>query len=220
MPKQANILIVEDEMLIAFSIQKMVLKHFNGTHVVKNYDEAIQTLERQPIDLALIDITLNNSKSGIDIAQQINKKYNIPFIYLTASTDEATLTKVIHTTPNAYISKPVQETNVITAIKLALANATTNNIVLTVGKKEYHINMEQFLFAESEGVYITLHFTFSPPMLLRTTFAQLQTQLPKSNFKRINKSEAVNPKYITKRDSKWVSLDKKGFKISKTYWEI
>ncbi|WP_298496141.1 response regulator [uncultured Algibacter sp.] len=218
MQKQANILIVEDEMLIAYSIQKMVQKHFNVSQVVKNYDQAIQVLENHVIDLALIDITLNNSKSGIDIAQQINKKYNIPFIYLTASTDEATLTKVIQTSPTAYISKPVQETNVITAIKLALVNTTVNNIVLTIGKKEYHINMDQFLFAESEGVYITMHFTKLNSLLLRTTFAKLQTQVPESNFKRINKSEAINPKYITKSDSKMVFLDKKGFKISKKYW--
>ncbi|GAA4245772.1 response regulator [Winogradskyella damuponensis] len=219
MQKQANILIVEDEMLIAFSIQKMVQKHFNVSQVVKNYDEAIQVLENQPIDLALIDITLNNSKSGIDIGQLINKKYNIPFIYLTASTDEATLTKVIQTTPSAYISKPVQEINVITAIKLALVNTIEKNIVLTIGKKEYHINMDHFLFAQSEGVYITLHFSILQPMLLRTTFAQLQKQLPKSNFKRINKSEAINPNYITKTEIKCVFLDKKSFKISKTYWK-
>jgi DNA-binding LytR/AlgR family response regulator len=218
MQKQANILIVEDEMLIAYSIQKMVQKHFNCIAVVKNYDEALQVLENQPVDLALIDITLNNSKSGIDISKQINKNYKIPFIYLTASTDEATVTKVIQTTPSAYISKPVQETNVITAIKLALVNTSTNNIVLTIGKKKYHIDMDQFLFATSEGVYITLHFTQSKPMLLRTTFAQLQTQAPESNFKRINKSEAINPKCITKRDSKRVYLDNKTFKISKTYW--
>lgn len=218
MQKQANILIVEDEMLIAYSIQKMVQKQFNVSQVVKNYDEAIQVLENQPVDIALIDITLNNSKSGIDIAQQINEKYKIPFIYLTASTDEATLTKVIQTTPSAYISKPVQETNLLTAIKLALVHTTENNIVLTIGKKEYHINMDYFLFAESEGVYITMHFSQSKPMLLRTTFAKLQTQVPESNFKRINKSEAINPKCITKSDSKRVCLEKKIFKISKTYW--
>jgi DNA-binding LytR/AlgR family response regulator len=220
MQKQSNILIVEDEMLIAYSIQKMVQKHFNCIAVVKNYDEALKVLENQPVDLALLDITLNNSKSGIDIAKQINKNYKIPFIYLTASTDEATVTKVIQTTPTAYISKPVQETNVITAIKLALANTSSNNIVLTIGKKEYHIDINQFIFAESEGVYITMHFTKSKPILLRTTFAQLQKQLPNSNFKRINKSEAINPNYITKKDTKWVFLNIRSFKISKTYWNI
>ncbi|MEP5254588.1 MAG: response regulator transcription factor [Winogradskyella arenosi] len=218
MPKTANILIVEDQMLIAYSIKKMIEKHFNTVEVVKNYDEALQCLASKPIDLALIDITLNQSKSGIDVAIEINRTYHIPFIYLTASTDDATLAKVLQTAPSAYISKPVQETNVITAMKIALAHTTTKNITLNVGKTEYHLNMSEFLYAESEGVYITLHFTRTSSMLLRTTFAKLETQLPESHFKRINKSEAINPEFVTKKDTNWVFIDKKSFKISKKFW--
>ena len=45
------------------------------------------TIETNP-DIVLMDIRLNDGMDGIELAEQIYKLYNIPFIYLTGSHDD------------------------------------------------------------------------------------------------------------------------------------
>lgn len=215
-----NLLIVEDEMLIALSIKKMMLKHYSCVEVAKNYNEALQILKTKAIDIVLLDINLNDTKTGIDIANYIQVNHHLPFIYLTALTDSKTLQDILKTKPSAYLSKPVQEANVITAINLALQQKKEDTFTINIGKTEYIIDLAQFLYAQSDNVYITLYFTNSKPLLLRTTFSILELELPKAFLKRINRSEAINPKFITKKEAKLVFLNEKIFKISEKYYKL
>ena len=70
-------------------------------------------------------------------------------------------------------------------------------MTLEIGKQNHIINLNDFLYAQSDRVYITLHFKNNSPLLLRTSFTYLETKFPETHFKRINRSDAINPKCIT-----------------------
>jgi CheY-like chemotaxis protein len=67
-----------------------------------------------------MDIVLKGELDGIQAAQIIKDKYNIPFIYLTAYYDNEILEKAQKTQPAAYITKPYEEKGLQTAIQLAI----------------------------------------------------------------------------------------------------
>ncbi len=118
---KANILIVEDEAIIA-SVIAGALKKFEYEVVdILNTGEAAVTnaLKKKP-DLILMDIRLHGEIDGITATEQIQKKLDIPIIYLTAYADEPTLERAKKTKPYGYIPKPFQEIELKTTIEMAL----------------------------------------------------------------------------------------------------
>jgi two-component system cell cycle sensor histidine kinase/response regulator CckA len=118
---KANILIVEDESIIA-SVIAVALKKFSYEVIdILNTGEAavVVALQRKP-DLILMDIRLQGAVDGIAAVEQIQKKLDIPVIYLTAYADEPTLERAKKTKPYGYIPKPFQEIELKTTIEMAL----------------------------------------------------------------------------------------------------
>jgi PAS domain S-box-containing protein len=121
---QANILIVEDEPIVAKDIQVSLQRL--GYHVpatATSGEEAIRkTRESQP-DLILMDIVLKGKMDGVETVKQIRKQYDVPVIYLTAYADDHTLERAKVTSPAGYMLKPYQPTELRTTIELALHRA-------------------------------------------------------------------------------------------------
>jgi DNA-binding NarL/FixJ family response regulator len=118
-----NILIVEDEPLIAKDIEIHLRKSgFNPIGIAHSSDRALDMLHSRKVDLVLLDIHIEGQKNGIDIAEIINTKYSIPFIFLTSFSDEMTLDKAKKTNPSGYIVKPFDENDLRTSITIALHN--------------------------------------------------------------------------------------------------
>jgi diguanylate cyclase (GGDEF)-like protein/PAS domain S-box-containing protein len=116
-----RILIVEDEKIIAIDLQRR-LERF-GYSVVGMAGEgevAVSlALELQP-DIILMDIMLAGKMDGIEAAMAIKAAQDIPFIFLTAYTDEKTLERAKEVEPYGYILKPFKERELYTTIDIAL----------------------------------------------------------------------------------------------------
>ena len=70
-----SILIVEDEVLVAKQIERQLIKHgYDSAGIAIDYTGAIEKLKDQKVDLVLLDININGSKSGIDVAKYLNEK--------------------------------------------------------------------------------------------------------------------------------------------------
>ena len=86
--RNANILIVEDEALVAEDLKAHIIEmHHNVSATVNRGEDALTLLEGSRPDLVLMDIVLAGNVDGIDVAQVIKERYQIPVIYLTAYTD-------------------------------------------------------------------------------------------------------------------------------------
>ncbi len=116
-----NILIVEDEKIVAWDIkealEKLGHRVFEG---VATASEAILTASIVKPDLVLMDIQLQGEMSGITAAEEIYTRYNIPVVYLTAYADEQTLAQATKTNPFGYLIKPFQSKQLHTTIQIAL----------------------------------------------------------------------------------------------------
>ena len=84
-------LIVEDEIFVARDLQ-MHLEQMGYTvmSMVPSGEQAIQEIENEVPDLVLMDIVLQDGMDGIETAEKIRTRFNIPVIFLTAHEDKAT----------------------------------------------------------------------------------------------------------------------------------
>jgi len=118
---QANILIVEDELLVAKDIQNRLTKFgYNVVAVISSGNEAIKKAAEKTPDLVLMDIRLKGEIDGIEAAQLIYQNLNIPIVYLTANADDSTLERAKLTEPFGYILKPFKEKELKTTIEITL----------------------------------------------------------------------------------------------------
>ncbi|MGB7970061.1 MAG: response regulator [Methanobacterium sp.] len=122
----SKILIVEDEIIIAIDLKIRLedLGYYVPGIAINGRDAIKKTGEKNP-DIILMDILLNGDKDGIEVAQQIRNQYNIPIIYLTGSQNDSMIERAEITEPYGYINKPFDNTEIETAIKLAISK--TNN---------------------------------------------------------------------------------------------
>ncbi|BAZ10696.1 response regulator receiver sensor signal transduction histidine kinase [Calothrix sp. NIES-4071] len=117
-----NILVVEDERIIACDIRNFLERSgYNVPAIVAYGEQAIEKAEALVPDLILMDVMLKGEMSGIEAAEEIYSRCNIPVVYLTAYSDDSTLTKARHTQPFGYVLKPFDEAQLIATIEIALS---------------------------------------------------------------------------------------------------
>lgn len=126
MPK-SKILIIEDEPIIAMDIKSYLRKlEYQVVGVAYNSEKALDMIYTRQPDLVLLDISIEGTKDGIEIATIINEKYDIPFLYLTSHSDQTTLERATETKPYGYLVKPFDEQDLKTSIAVALHNHRSN----------------------------------------------------------------------------------------------
>jgi len=115
-----NVLIVEDEILVATDIEESLESlGYTVQNAVTTGQAAIEEVEKKLPDIILMDIMLKGDMTGIEAANIIRKKYDVPIIYLTANADIATVEKAKISLPYGYIIKPFTEKDLQTNIEIA-----------------------------------------------------------------------------------------------------
>lgn len=113
-----DVLIVEDEMLIAFDLEFQV--EAAGHRVVglaQNLDTCKDVVRKSIPDVALMDMRLKGGESGADVARWLRDELNVRCIFVSGNLDDAQRERLKDLDPVAFIGKPVlpvQLTKVLT----------------------------------------------------------------------------------------------------------
>ena len=119
-----KILVVEDEGLVALSLQKCLESlGYEVPATAATSDEVIKRTAEISPDLILMDIRLKGDVDGIELADWLKQTYKIPVVFLTAHSDEKTLDRAKKTAPFGYIVKPFEEKSLHSTIEMALFKA-------------------------------------------------------------------------------------------------
>ncbi|HEY9296257.1 MAG TPA: response regulator, partial [Phormidium sp.] len=115
-----HILIVEDEYIVANDLQLMLEKAgYIVCGVADSVSEALQLIEKQKPDMVLLDIFLQGKRTGIDLAKDLTAAA-IPFIYLSANSNQRVLEEVKATQPYGFMVKPFREKDILITLQMAL----------------------------------------------------------------------------------------------------
>ncbi|WPU99134.1 sigma 54-interacting response regulator [Mucilaginibacter sp. cycad4] len=135
-----KILIVEDQFIEANDL-KLILE--GAGHevcgIAKSYDHALLHIEQVRPHIVLLDIFLKGKLTGLDLAVLLSKE-NIPFIYLSANSNQAVLEEAKLTRPYGFLVKPFRERDVLVALDIA----------------EYKHRHQAALFNKQEGLLMTI----------------------------------------------------------------
>jgi signal transduction histidine kinase len=131
-----RILLVEDESIVAMDMERRLsaLGYSVIEHVLSGED-AVAKAEQEKPDLILMDIHLKGKMDGIQAAERIKSTLGTPVIYITAYSDETTLSRAKVTEPFGYILKPFQEREIYSTIEMALYKYKIEQELITAKEK-------------------------------------------------------------------------------------
>ncbi|PWR69834.1 response regulator [Methanospirillum lacunae] len=117
----SRIIIVEDELIISLEIKETLrrLGYEVVARVISGEDAIEKAGELKP-DLILMDIRLEGEMDGITAAKRIIDLYDIPIIFLTGQSDEATLKRAIEISPSGYLVKPFNDRELFSNIEMSI----------------------------------------------------------------------------------------------------
>jgi two-component system response regulator LytT len=209
---KTNILVVEDESIVAKDIQHSLKKlGYTVVGICSNGEDAIKTAEELKPDLVLMDIMLKGDMSGIEAASYIREKFNIPIIYLTAYADESTLSKAKVSEPYGYIIKPFKEIDLHTSIEMAVykhekesdvkkerdflysivENKESKDIIFVKSNSRLvKVKTSDIYFVEALKDYVVIN-TANARYTIHSTMKDIEKKLPASDFIRVHRSFIV-----------------------------
>lgn len=209
-----KILIVEDELLVATDIQESLeMLGYTVIDAVATGADAIKSVDRQLPDVILMDIMLRGEMTGIEAAEAINRRHDVPIIYLTANADPSTIDKAKFSLPYGYIIKPFTDRDLQTNIEIARFKFM-NDLKAKMESDQYNkffqkaANQANVLFVDGAKGLEKLHpgliyyvegddrqsvlYTFDGEIPLEKSVDEIQKLLPADLFVRVSERHLVN----------------------------
>ncbi|MBL4586970.1 MAG: response regulator [Flavobacteriales bacterium] len=204
--------VVEDEAVIADHIcDTLEALGYRVTEPALNYTEAIQMIEDEQPDLLLLDIQLAGKKDGIDVARKVRETYDIPFIFLTANADAATVQRAKEVNPPAYLVKPFNKEDLFASIEICLSNASQDktaepmdealsetkefaikdSLFIKDGNNYRKVRFSDILYLKSDHVYVEV-ITRGKNLLVRSSMKDFLPKFDGAKFLQVHRSYAVN----------------------------
>lgn len=117
----ARILVVEDEAIVAADIRRSLMDMgYDVVQTAGSAEEAIDRASELRPDLALLDIHIKGKLDGIETAEILRKRFQIPVIYVTAYADEPTVERAKKTEPQGYLLKPIKLLELRSVVEVGL----------------------------------------------------------------------------------------------------
>jgi two-component system response regulator LytT len=238
-----NILVVEDESIVAKDIQVCLRKlGYEVIGICSSGEDAIdKALEMKP-DLIMMDIMLKGELSGIQAAAKIRETYDIPVIFLTAYTDRDTVDMAKETEPYGYIIKPFKEIDIQTAIEIALYKHSREKVVkkerdfyyslvekqdsvdmifVKANQRLVKIKYEDIYFIEALKDYVVINM-LDRRYTIHSTMKDIERKMPEKSFVRVHRSFIIRLDKIKEIDHSNVVMDndKKTIPVGGSYKDL
>ena len=225
---KVNILVVEDEIIVSKDIQNSLIRlGYNIVGSAASGEKAIEVAISEKPDLILMDIMLKGEMNGIEAAEKIKEKLNVPIIFLTAYAEDSTLSKAKLVEPYGYILKPFKEIDLKTAIEVAVykhakeaeilkerdllfqivESKEENDFVFIKLKSRFiKINIKDITLIEALKDYVIIH-TNEGKFTVHSTMKDIERKFDFDNFFRVHRSYIINTNKIISIEHSNIMLD-------------
>lgn len=220
-----RIAIVDDEPL-AQEILQSYLQKLPDTELVgvcKNALEAFALLNKQTVDLLLLDINMPEI-SGLDFLKSL--KHPPKVIFTTAYTEHALESYELNAID--YLVKPIAFDRFLRAIQkvqqeiqpapVSAATPSSEKLLFVRSEGKWiRIDLRKLWFVEGLKDYVRL-WTDDGRITVHSTMKNFEEQLKiYSNFVRVHKSHIINLEYITEVDGNAIQIKDQLIAIGSTY---
>jgi len=117
---EKTILLVEDEPIVAESVESWLQVLGYQTKVASNGRHALDCVQSLDPDLVLMDVGLGEEIDGISAAQHMRELVDAPVVFLSGFADRQTIEKVARARASGFLLKPFTMKQLAVTVQLAL----------------------------------------------------------------------------------------------------
>lgn len=234
--RHARIYLVEDDYVVAknLSFQLEGLGYL-VVGISETGEEGLLNILKEKPDLVILDIDLAGLMNGIEVGKKLNEQLQIPFIYITAHADAATMTEALPTEPWAYLAKPFNETTLRSSIELALYKShqqkqqvpaeteirdkkytLEDSIFIKSKNRLVKVALRDILFVEANDIYSNV-YTADSKYIVNYTLKAIAEKFPETSFLRVHRSYLVNHQKVEALEYNDLIIQGHRIPIGKTY---
>ena len=199
-------IIIEDSKLARIELREM-LKQFDTIEIVaeaENAEIALIQIKKLAPDLLFLDIQMPG-KSGFDLLAELD---TIPAIIFTTAYDQYAAKSFEYNTVD-YLLKPISNQRLQLAVERATQRiknslnepkqvlSDQDSVFIKDGEKCYFVKLKEIYLLESQGNYTQVFFDANHP-LVHKSLSYFESKLDSNLFFRVNRSQIINLKYISK----------------------
>jgi chemotaxis response regulator CheB len=119
--QKCRVMIVEDEWLLASELERQLTEFgYIVVATVASGEQALAVAASVMPDIVLMDVGLAGTMKGTEAALHLWQEFQLPIVYLTARSDQATLAAAQPSMPYAFLAKPHSVGQLHSALQLAL----------------------------------------------------------------------------------------------------
>jgi DNA-binding LytR/AlgR family response regulator len=219
-----NCLIVDDEPIARDILRTYIsqVPYLNLAGECSDAFEAMQTINRQPVDLIILDINMPRL-SGLDMLRTL-KIY--PSIIITSAYPEYAL-EGFELSVMDYLLKPFSFPRFVQATEKVLNHKQPADyphsqheknefLMVKSDKKLTKVFFNDITYVEAYGNYIFI-YCGSERIMSKQTLSQFEEQLPDAQFVRIHKSFIISMKAVKFFEGNEISIGDKKLPVGKVY---
>lgn len=209
---KARVLVVEDESIIRWDIEN-TLKN-SGHSVVASCasgEEAVELCEEHRPQVVLMDIALSGGLSGIEAAKRIRERTGTAVVFLTANSDESTVSRARTAVPYGFVIKPFRPVDLMVAIEMAVHNHGKDSILrrerddlrmrlvgegdqaalfISVKGRQQRLMCRDIRFVQALKDYVGIQVG-ARRYVVYSTMTGIEQRLPQDQFLRVHRSYIV-----------------------------
>ena len=170
-----NILVVEDDIDINNIIKEIIQKENYKIFDAYSGTEALMILEKENINLILLDLML----PGLSGEEIIKREKNIPIIVISAKTSTQDKVNVLLEGANDYITKPFKAEELLARVKVQLRIAVNENKQNQLKFKDMLLEQDgKTLYIKNQKIYLTkTEYAILKQLLLNSNRVVTKTKL-------------------------------------------
>ena len=181
-----KILIVEDEFIVANDLRIMLEKAgYNVCGIAPSVVKALELLESKEPSWVLLDIFLQGDKTGIDLAGELTER-KIPFIYISANTNQGILEAAKATLPYGFLVKPFREKDLLIMLDIARYRHEQNQKYNQHDEASFHKRIEHITDKSEPAAEKLKKIAALLSFVIPFDFLRITKQTPKTTTKDIN----------------------------------
>ncbi len=118
-PSKGRLLVVDDDRLVLATLVHGLMQAGFDVIDADNGDDAILLAREHRPELALLDIRMDGM-SGFDVAAYLRDHLQLPFMFLSAFSDEATVAQIKALGARAYLVKPLNIAQIVPTVEAVM----------------------------------------------------------------------------------------------------
>lgn len=120
-PDSTSVLVVEDERIVALDLQHTLVDlGYEVIGIAHSGNTAIALASKRCPDVVLMDIRIEGDVDGIETAELLRSRFDVPVVYITAHSDDATLERAKRGAPHGYLVKPIRPAVLRTVLEVCV----------------------------------------------------------------------------------------------------